>query len=339
MYMITCVTCFKIFFARSHHRDWPMLAIFLILFAKATSSLAIQLSSTLRLATSDRHTAATSMWTGDSLNLSKYATILVEAIIGSGFLIYRCWLVYSRSWVVVAIPIALWLGGVVFMGIVINVITTHKINGLFSISQSRNFGAVFWALVICVNLITSALIARRVWRREAFKSRPSLQKHSDSTAALPTTKQSSACLISSQSFHAQSTRIIVDSGLIYTTMSLLTFGLFVADSVAVYPTIDMLIEAIGITFNLIVIYNRPRVEEPPSFEARMNNTPLQYVSSTISGPGSAIEFAYPKNFTPRRKRPASTAAPQEDKGDINMVGVTTEPSEHEIPQTQSHESL
>ncbi|KAJ7509693.1 hypothetical protein B0H11DRAFT_1960698 [Mycena galericulata] len=344
IYMITAGYCFRLFFAaRTCQRgvgsavlNWPMLVIFLIFFAKTTSSVAIHLYFSLQIATVDSHSvvAAQIMDGSNPVNISKYTTILIQATISSGVLIYRCWLAHSRSWVIVALPIVLWLGGVAVMGILIHVDTISKINGLSGISQSRNFAVSFWAIIVAVNIITTALIARLVWRRVHLRRRPSFQPEMDCVS--PTMKQSIFTGQSHTTMMKQATHTIIESGLIYTAMSILTFFLFVASSVAFYVVIDVLVQAIGISFNLILIHNHPGAEIS-SQSSNLNNVPLQVFHSNMSTPGSAIEFAYPKHFMPRRKNPSppNTASTQQEDRDIGVLGPAG------MPQTQrkSHESI
>ncbi|KAJ7763658.1 hypothetical protein DFH07DRAFT_812685 [Mycena maculata] len=337
-YLVSCGPCFRVFFTTRSRQlgfselNWPMLIIFLIFFAKTTSSLGLHLYLSLQMITaSNPAQAATDLMNGSNpINISKYTTVLIQAVIASGALIYRCWIVYSRSWPVVLIPLVLWLGGVAVMGIVIHVAAAFKINGFFTNSQSRNFGASFWAIIVVVNIITSALIARRVWRIDRLRTSPSFQPDMDSMSpgSMPSNKQSSVGIITGHHHDKikEATRIIIDSGLMYTVVSLLTFLLFVANSNAVYAAMDVLVQVIGISFNLIVIRDRPQTE--PSL-SDLNSVPLQFVSSNMSVTGSAIEFAYPKKFMPRRKNPGrspTATATQED------AGIQTQ-------QTQSHQSI
>ncbi|KAJ7464482.1 hypothetical protein FB451DRAFT_1561762 [Mycena latifolia] len=342
VYTITCGPCFQaLFAARSRRRglsDWLMLAVFLIFLAKTTSSAAIHLYLNLDMLEEPLDDAASEFMDGTSpINRAKSATILIQTIISSGVLIYRCWLVYSRALLVVALPLVLWLGGVAIMGIIIHIDTSVKVDGLFAMSQSRNFGSSFWAIIVTVNLITSALIARRVWTVDHLKSRPNFQTETDESTT-PTSMKPSACSLTCQSNEKmkRTTRIIIESGLIYTTMTLLTFLLFVANNVVVHPATDALVQAIGISFNLMIIHNRPRTGACESTQSNMNGVPLQF-TSTMSVAGSAIEFAYPKYWMPRRKnRSPAGASAQVDSRDTGALGTLEIPHSHSQHSQQSN---
>ncbi|KAF8217038.1 hypothetical protein K438DRAFT_1798198 [Mycena galopus ATCC 62051] len=227
------------------------------------------------------------------VNISKYVTVLVQAVMASAFFIYRCWLVHHQSWLVIAFPFVLWLGAVALMGIVIHVDTAFNITGLFAISQSKVFGSCFWAAIIAINIITTGQITWRIFRVDHRRSCSNAQLQSRDSMA-PTLKAPTGNSMK------LATHIAIESGMIYTIMTLVVFFLFVANSVAVYTAINILVPMIGIAFNLVIIHNRPRPQT--SCLTELNSVPLQFTSSNLSVPASAIEFAYPKNFMPRRKK-------------------------------------
>jgi hypothetical protein len=71
-------------------------------------------------------------------------------------------------------------------------------------------------------------------------SQPSLHSDLDQSAT-PTAKRPNASALTNQSNGTakQAVRIIVESGLIYTTMTVITFLLFVANTAVVYAAIDV----------------------------------------------------------------------------------------------------
>jgi len=344
VYLVTCGYCYRIFFTTtSRHRgisqiNWPMLLIFAIFLAKTTSSVAIHLFLNLQSVTAANHAEAAQQFKDGSrpINISKYITILVQTVIASAFFIYRCWLVHYRCWLTVALPLVLWLGAVALMGTVIHVDTIDPsltINGIFEMSKPRVFGSCFWAVIIAVNIITTGQIGYRVCRVDHLKSRSNVQQIDSDDSTSPT-KTSSLCIVTGNPHNKMkhAIHVAIESGMIYTTMTLLVFVLFVANSIAVYTAIDVLVQMIGISFNLIIIHNRPRPET--SSQTDLNSVPLQFTSSNLSVPGSAIEFAYPKHFMPRRKNRPTTEPAKED---ISQCSLS--PSTAGIPQNHSQQSI
>ncbi|KAK7024935.1 hypothetical protein R3P38DRAFT_2951847 [Favolaschia claudopus] len=340
VYLVTCGACYSaLFFPAARHRgtneiNWPLLFLFFVFFAKATSSVGVHLYLNLQTVTTADLDAAARLFRDGSrpINTWKYITHLLESVIASAFFIYRCWLIHYRSWLVVAPSIVFWLAAVALMGVVIHVDTSLNINGFFAMSQSRVFGSCFWAIIIAVNVVTTGQIAYRIYRVGALATvRPAAQIRSTDTMSSPPLKNSSEGVVP---YHATkfATHLVIESGMIYTGMSLLVFFLFVANSNVVYTAINVLVQSIGISFNLVVIHNRPRSNHHPSFLAELNSVPLQFTSSNLSVPASAIEFAYPKHFTPRRKNPVPPADIEiaHTKEDISQSSLA--PSIAAIPQ-------
>jgi len=305
--------------------NWPILVIFLIFLAKTTSSVVLHLDLVLRATPAGNQDTAVEdfLKSTQALRFSQYITIAIETVICSGFFIYRCWLAYGRTWRVVVAPAVLWLAAVTAMGLL-----SHE--GILGSRRSYIFGSCFWAFIIAVNIIITVLIARRVWRIDHLTDHSHNTQTERDDATSPTATKPTVP-ISSQPHDTsnQATRIIIESGMIYTTMTIAIFCLFVTAHVHVYAMIDILVQTIGIAFNLVIIRNRPRTDLL-SYEARMNSVPLQFVSShSLSVPGSTIEFAFPKHFNPRRKnRPVNAS-----------VGDISSPSIVEVPQTQSQQSV
>ncbi|KAJ6481236.1 hypothetical protein C8R47DRAFT_1135101 [Mycena vitilis] len=341
VYLVTCASCYRVFFTTTSRQrglskiNWPMLAIFFVFLAKTTSSLAIHLYLNLQMVTvASQAEAAGKFMDGRPINMAKYITVPLQSVIASGFFIYRCWLVHHRAWLITALPLVLWLGSVATMGIFIHFDGVLKIGGLFAASQTRVFGSCFWGVTFACNLLTSGLIVYRICRVDHLKSQSNYQTDSDQSTP-PAANKSSVCIISGKPHHTiqRATHIAIESGLIYTTLTAITFGLFVANSNAVYVAIYALVQVIGISFNVVIIHNRPRPET--SSLAQLNSVPLQFTSSNMSVPASAIEFAYPKQFTPRRKNWPASEAVQEDSNSLTQsTGISQNHSQQSIQSLQ-----
>ncbi|KAJ7742831.1 hypothetical protein B0H16DRAFT_1463913 [Mycena metata] len=337
LYLVTCGPCFRLLFTtpssqKSHSKNsWPLALMFLTFLAEATSSLAIHLYLNLQMVSARTQTEAVTEFRNsrpinmfkvvltrcfdvdadaDANALPQYTTILVQSIIFSGFLIYRCWRVYNRVWIYVILPSVLWLAAVVLMAVVVHFNTTHKIDGIFDTRQSRTLGSCFWAVEIAVNIITTGLLSYRLWRRG--KLQWGLQSNADECIMSRLTPGKLASRIhcpnpvyQTEAYQAITRRIRIDS----------PFQLFVAHNNAVYASIDVLVHIVGIAFNLIIIHNHSHTVETAS-RAQLDNAPLRIISSnrTQSAPPSAIEFAYPKQFVPRRKNQLARPPAQEDNG-------------------------
>ncbi|KAJ6620665.1 hypothetical protein B0H10DRAFT_2021349 [Mycena sp. CBHHK59/15] len=333
MYLITCGFCFRVFLAprprqrRQSEPKWPMLTVFLLFLAQNTSSVIIHLHLTLHIMVTssglDEAAAAFSDVSSSAINMTKLTTTLIQTVIGSGVLTYRCWLVYNHSWLFICLPLALWIGAVSVMGVLIHFQTVFKIQEFLNTFQFRTYGTAFWAITTAANCVNTGLIVRRVWKIDHISNGHSFQTDTDQSTSLSDAK-CAGMLIQSRIGLSKAMHGAIDSGILFTAMTIVIFVSFLTRSSVIYVATDLLVQIIGITFNLIIIRSLSHHcgAEDALSRSNLNAVPLQFVSSTISQPGSAIEFAYPKNFMPRRNKLPPSPSPQLDSSRyVKLVDV------------------
>ncbi|KAF8631690.1 hypothetical protein AX17_005038, partial [Amanita inopinata Kibby_2008] len=145
--------------------------------------------------------------------------------------IYRCWAVSSKSWRVVCLPIILLMGDLACL-----VLGTYwQANGALFSGDPRAFGLiwiVFWSCTIALTIYTTSAIVYCIWNVSKSSYIPQASKRRFRFAV----------------------RIIVESGLMYTTTTIMAFGAAIANNFnAVLITSAMSFQTIGIAFNLIII--------------------------------------------------------------------------------------
>jgi len=177
----------------------------------------------------------------DPVNIVKSATVLLQTTIADVMLVYRCWVVYGRSWLAISLPLLLVLGNMAVTGVVLFLEVTLNQNALLNISKLKPFGAAFWALTIVINVITTGLIVARIWKINNGHKDFRNQSEAQSRGPRPVNKLQ----------HVM--RTVIESGLLYTGTSLITFITYVTNNIAVYVTTDVEVQVIGIAFNLIII--------------------------------------------------------------------------------------
>ncbi|TFK39913.1 hypothetical protein BDQ12DRAFT_711990 [Crucibulum laeve] len=177
---------------------------------------------------------------GDISNWSlvlKSAVLLLQTTIGDAMLIYRCWVVYNRSLLVVAFSIVMWCGGTVCSVFLVYYEATFHSQVLVSAEKLHPFGVAFWALTVGLNVITTGLLVWPIWKviqeNEQFVYR-------NSVAHPPNTLKNVM-------------QIIIESGLLYTAMAFITFVTYTSGSNALYLASSAEIGVAGIAFNLIII--------------------------------------------------------------------------------------
>ncbi|KAJ6530061.1 hypothetical protein DFH09DRAFT_934410, partial [Mycena vulgaris] len=89
----------------------------------------------------------------------------LQSLTGDALLIYRCWFLWHKSWVVIALPTSMWLATLASnIGILV---TLSKISqGSINSREILPWGRSFWALTICTNTVVTSLIVWRIWRVE-----------------------------------------------------------------------------------------------------------------------------------------------------------------------------
>ncbi|KAJ7613535.1 hypothetical protein FB45DRAFT_802866 [Roridomyces roridus] len=157
--------------------------------------------------------------------------VILQTILGDIMLIYRCWLVYGRSWIAISVPIVLAIAGLVCVALSIFMEITLPSASQFD-TPYKQVVVSTWAITICINVITTGLILLRIWRVDRNNS----ELWEDQKGSYNAAK-----------------RIIIESGLLYTTVATTTAAVYIAGSDAFAPLTGIDVQMIGIAFNLILI--------------------------------------------------------------------------------------
>ncbi|KAJ6587506.1 hypothetical protein DFH09DRAFT_1427559 [Mycena vulgaris] len=276
IYLVTCVSCIRPLclnqrgWRRASEINLGMVIVACLFFSIATIDVVLQFYWTLRtFATTEGPVAAAVKFSDISnpINVIKTVTVRLQISLADGMLVYHCWIIYNRSWMVIIVPLVLWLAGIAITGVLIYMDITLKLHALLSVVQRKPFSAAFWGMTITINLLTTALIVAQIYRID--RSAKEFRYMSESQRRRPPSKLQHAI------------RVIVESGLMYAVTAILTFGTYVTNNVAVYVTTDLRVQVIGIAFNLIII-RAARLDsaDVTSSTAPRNSYPLQFISAT-----------------------------------------------------------
>ncbi|KAJ7763646.1 hypothetical protein DFH07DRAFT_396813 [Mycena maculata] len=246
---------------------WVTLGASVILFASATTNLAVAMWSNLNVLAFDAGPSGAELgWQNDVTAV----TVGVQSLTGDLILIYRCWLIYSRSRTAVALPSLMWTAALV-----------AEVGQVYSSQRTTSqaveskgvvpWGAAFWSLTLAINIYSTSLIVWRIWRvdRETKNRFPLGPVYN-----LP------------QNPLDRAMRNIVDSGLLYTTAVILAFSAFITGSTLVYPAGAFEIQSVGIAFNFIIIRGaRRRAETTTSRQLRPDGL-MQFNGGSVDVTGS-----------------------------------------------------
>ncbi|KAH6905140.1 hypothetical protein BKA70DRAFT_1431226 [Coprinopsis sp. MPI-PUGE-AT-0042] len=243
IYLVTFVNCLKTLlwidggFKPLHQLHHKMLVAALLMFVFGSLDVAFHLRHNLDAFVGAPNPQAvldhfndTSNW----INVMKMAAYVMQTFVGDAILLYRCWIIYNRGWMVVALPALLWLGCTACGAMTIYVEATLDTDGaLLNAKNLIPFITSMLSLTLAMNLLTTGLIVHRIWRVQRRLKRRSTYTNIDSPL--------SRVLV-----------VMIESGLMYTASIVILFGLYMAGHNGQYGVSNSVVQIIGITFNLII---------------------------------------------------------------------------------------
>ncbi|KXN87788.1 hypothetical protein AN958_08144 [Leucoagaricus sp. SymC.cos] len=278
IYLVTCIPCFRILFftesgkgqrwRRPSEIRWPMAIGGLILFVVCALDATLNFSRDYRafVESLDAEEVLIADWT----NIARVMASAFGAWVADYILIYRCWIVYARRWVVIVPSIILYLANlaVSFREYAMMAVA----GGIPGTTVSANAGAfrslllAFFSTIAAQNVLTTSILIWRIWQVEKSQTR----------------------ILGEQQRHLRRVMIVLaESGAVYTTFVLLTLITSAAHSNTLFPLSDM---AKGIVFNTILARCSP--ERDRQFTTFHHNDLSTFqVSSrwtTTRGPESTI---------------------------------------------------
>ncbi|KAJ7291677.1 hypothetical protein C8J57DRAFT_1273711 [Mycena rebaudengoi] len=265
MYLVTCCFCARSLFwipqpegeerlRRRSEIRWMLVSVFCFIFVVNTFDDIIGLVHNL---------AAFVKYTGpggpqeeltnihDWINIARSFAQTANMIVGDFVLIYRCYIVYGRRWLVVVPSVMLYLTGIAMAIKLMHVeITTSNSAITLNSNVIKPWWSAFFAITAAQNVLTTTLLVWRIWRVEHqnVRYRGTGQRTTSSTPARQTQLN-------------KVIRVVAESGLAYSTLVFMTFVVSVCDSNALYPLSDATLQSTGITFNVIIIRSTPRRDD------------------------------------------------------------------------------
>lgn len=246
MYLVTLVICARALFfdAQGIKRilNWPMIVVMTLMAIFATLDVALGLRHNLEAfiyysgpGGPEAEFDNISYW----VNVMKTVDTQAMSLIGDGMLIYRCFVIYSRSWKIILLPILMWLADVACSVMIIFITATLRKDAVLSQQGLlKPFLLSFLIITIVLNFLTTGIIVWRIWSINKETAPHVTQKTSHK---VPRTRLE------------QTIRIIIESGMLYTLFVIITFICELAGSNAIYGTSCTMIQVVGISFNLIII--------------------------------------------------------------------------------------
>jgi len=204
--------------------------------------------------------------------MTKSFCVPFQSLLGDGILIYRCWFLWNRSWGVIALPLLIWLVNIACTMRFLDLLAQAS-QGLIISSPIQPWGQTFWSLTLVINIITTSLIVGRIWIVDRQN-----KKFGISTVSTHGRPRSTLSL---------AMRNIIESGMIYTVVSIFTLATYTVQSTLHYPASALEIHSVGITFNLILIRGaqtvRPRQDTSVTVPFHFSQTQTRVTSGGGDG--------------------------------------------------------
>ncbi|KAG2751868.1 hypothetical protein P692DRAFT_20799754 [Suillus brevipes Sb2] len=161
----------------------------------------------------------------------KNAIFVSQTLLGDGVVIYRCYVVWQTVWVII-LPSMLWFS-VAVTGVysIYSFSRTTSISGNVFSHATRQWISAFYALTLATNLLSSGLLAYRIWKIER------------TVANTRTTKMTTTSIL----------RVIMDAAIVYSIALLCTLIGSVCSNNGSLVMIDVLMPIISIAFYMVII--------------------------------------------------------------------------------------
>ncbi|PPQ97458.1 hypothetical protein CVT26_002806 [Gymnopilus dilepis] len=235
VYLVSFFNCIRTLvwfegrFKSWHDLNYMMLLAAILMFMFATLDVAFHLRHNLEAFIYFRGDPVEEFdQTADWINVIAMVFYVLQTFVGDSILIFRCWVVYDRNWLVVAAPICLWLATTV-CGIM-TIYTEATINSssrLLNSSLLKPFITSMLCLTMATNTLTTSLIVYRIW---------GVQKSLKQGFAIVPNPRLTRLLFT-----------LIESGLLYTFSVIVLFILYIGSNNGQYGVSNA-----GITFNLMI---------------------------------------------------------------------------------------
>jgi len=238
--------------------------------------------------------------------VARTAIILCYAVLADVILIYRCWVVWGRRLVIVAIPLLILVAGI-SMDILMVVTMASLSSGtvFFNVLKARITSAL--TIILFQNILVTSLIVYRIWRVDKTTVRAAVGNLQPIV------------------------RVVVESGVVFVATIFIFLMTYVTDSNSQYIMVDSINPMIGIAFSLLTI--RVSQASPRSPNASTQSQTRSPQTPTVRSPtrfARAQQIVLPvlamaKSASPKSQNRKSVADEERelDVVDIGRLGVNT----------------
>ncbi|ESK89620.1 hypothetical protein Moror_8645 [Moniliophthora roreri MCA 2997] len=257
-----CIYCVALYFifseslpraARGKGRNNPMFLISTLMFMISTTHLTLSAWRLFKDYADKNNNSVLPVGRWDNILLtSLYVT---QEILGSGAAIYRCWVLWDKSWKIVSFLLILFIPETV-LGYLLPASFVHADwNKAIFDPRTPHFITAFYSLTVVLNITSTTLLAARLW----------------------TTHRRSCPYSVTNSILMPFMRILVESAALQLLAEAVLLGLFLVQSDAQYVFFTLVVPVVGITFTAITV----RTKLVSLFNKKANQSNLLTVSTNL----------------------------------------------------------
>ncbi|KAG6907865.1 hypothetical protein DXG01_007079 [Tephrocybe rancida] len=182
----------------------------------------------------------------------KDTLFVTQEILGGAAATYRCWILWSKDWKIIVLPIALLLANCGYTVCV----TSSMVDPTDSIFSERldHWATTFYSVAAALNIITTGLMAYRIW----------------------STLQRSADYIQGRSRLVPVFYMFIESAALQLLVEIVLLALYCSNVNVQYILGEAVVPIVGITFNLITIRLKLHV-----MAKTLNQSPSNHLAETI----------------------------------------------------------
>ncbi|KAI0715707.1 hypothetical protein C8Q72DRAFT_190678 [Fomitopsis betulina] len=244
MQCITVTLCVCTLVSKSRDSQRPvnlhLLAYALVLFGLGTLDIGLAVYRNLQAFVYSSGAGAVFGQISDYVTVLRSGCDFLAVLVADSALIYRCYVLYNRRWIVALPSAILWLAG--FACAIAETYysaTATQSTNLAGAAKIEPFLNAFIVSCVSLNVITTALILYRI--------------NSIHRASAGCFSEASGTLVSNRMKWSELSRILIESAFLYTLSGVILLIVNFAGSNAVYPVSDINLQIAGIQFDLILI--------------------------------------------------------------------------------------
>ncbi|KAF5346779.1 hypothetical protein D9756_010411 [Leucocoprinus leucothites] len=285
-YLVTCAFCARTLLIKGSGRDerwvrlhevrWMMAIMAVIFLLISTFDVAIGLLHNYEAFIQSNDPVKVLTNTSDWIDITRSTDQGILMVLADFILIYRCWIVHGRRWLVILPSLVLYLGGTTSIaGLLVIMGEQTTADGTLTSDKTTPWFLAFYAITAVQNGLTTGILIWRIWRVEKESER----YYSSGTGTISYSGQPRRL--------SQVIRVIGESGAAYTVCVLVTFILAALQSNALYPASDITLQITGISFNVILIRSSARRDHQfTMFDQNDRSTVLstEHQTSAVSKP-------------------------------------------------------